>query len=123
MCSVVTLDAPRRLISVMRIARMPAPSGIVNQSDIVPPLEFEYPLAAERPANAVREGTEVCARQVVLVVARIEMVGDVEYLQADCRVVMKQTKPLAHLQIERRERRVTAGLVASADEVPVFVHR
>ena len=69
MCSVVTLDAPRRLISVMRIARMPAPSGIVNQSDIVPPLEFEYPLAAERPANAIREGAEVGTREVALIIA------------------------------------------------------
>src|SRR3954464_13643630 len=34
MCSDVTPDA-RRLITAMRIAMIPTPSGIVNQSDIV----------------------------------------------------------------------------------------
>src|SRR5260370_38077749 len=121
MCSGVTLDAPRRLISVIRIARMPAPRGTVNQSDMVSPLEFEHPFAAERPANAVGEGAEVCARQVVLIVARVEMVGDVEYLQADGRVVMKQRKPLAHLEIERRKRRATAGSAWSPAERTVLV--
>src|SRR5882672_1359967 len=101
MCNVVTLDV-RRLITVMRTAMIPTPSAIVNQSDIVCSLlEFEHPLAAERPANAVREGTEVGAREVALIVARVEMVRDVEHLQARRGVVMKQTQPLAYLQIER----------------------
>jgi len=37
-------------------------------------LEFEHRLATERTADAVREGTEVGAREVALIVARVEMV-------------------------------------------------
>src|SRR5882757_2040032 len=107
----------------MRAARIPTPSGIVNQSDIVCSLlEFEHPLAAERPANAVREGAEVGARDVALIVARVEMVRDVEHLHADRGVVTKQTKPLAHLQIERYERGIAARFVPRTDEIPIPVH-
>src|SRR6266850_7618339 len=87
-------------------------------------LEFEHPLAAERPANAVREAAELGAREVALIIAGVEMVRDVEHLQTDCGVVMKYPEPLAHLHIQRRERWKAAGPVSRADEIPVFVdHR
>src|SRR5258707_3840908 len=120
MCSVVPLEL-RRLIKLIRTAMIPAPNGIANQSDIVPPLEFEPPLAVERPADAVREGPEGRARKVVLEVARVEMVRDVEHLQTDRGVVTKYPESLAHLQVERHEPRIAAGLVPRADEIPVFV--
>src|SRR6266850_1151202 len=115
--------APLRLVNAMKTAMSPTPSEMANQSDIVCSLlEFEHPLAAERPANAVREAAEVGAREVALIVARVEMVCDVEQLQADRGVVMKQPEPLAHLHVERRERWKAAGPVPRADEIPVFVH-
>src|SRR6266852_2198805 len=117
MCSDVTTDV-RRLITAMRSAMTPTPSGIVNKSDIVCSLlEFEHPLAAERPANAIREGAEVGTREVALIVARVEMVRDVEHLQAHRGVVMKQTQPLTHLEIQRHERWIATGLVPRADEI------
>src|ERR1700685_2644056 len=85
-------------------------------------LELVHPSASKRPANAVRERTEVGTREVALIVARIEMVGDVEYLQADRGVVTKQTEPLAHLHVERHEQGIATGLVPCTHEIPVFVH-
>src|SRR5260370_42395278 len=124
MCSEVTPDA-WRLITAMRTAMIPTPMGIVNQSAIVCSLlEFKHPLAAERPANAVREGTEVRAREVVLIVARVEMGRDVEHLQADRGVVMKEPEPLAHLHVERHERGKATRLVSRPHEMSGFVrHR
>src|SRR5712691_658423 len=87
-----------------------------------PSLELEHPLPAERTADAVREGTEVGAREVALIVARVEMVRDVEHLQAQRGVVMKQTQPLTHLEIQRHERWIATGLVPRAYEIPVLVH-
>src|SRR5258708_37281839 len=89
MCSVVPLEL-RRLIKLIRTAMIPAPNGIANQSDIVPPLEFEHPLAAERPADAVREGPEGRARTVVLEVAWVEMAREVEHLQRAGAVAVQQ---------------------------------
>src|SRR5712664_4160808 len=107
------------LATDMKAATIPTPSVMANQIHIACPfshslndqLEFKHPLAAERPANAVREGAEVGAREVALIVARVEMVRDVEHLQAHRGVVMKQTQPLTHLQIERHERGIATGLV------------
>src|SRR5713101_2181646 len=122
MCSDVTTDV-RRLITAMRSAMTPTPSGIVNKSDIVCSLlEFEHPLAAERPANAIREGAEVGTREVALIVARVEMVRDVEHLQADSGVVMKQPESLADLRVERHELSKAAGLVPRSHKIPVFIH-
>src|ERR1700737_4638717 len=104
MCSVVTVALPR-LITAMRAPKTPTPSEIANQIDIVCSfLEFEHPFAAECPTNAVRETAEVGTREVALIVTRVEMIRDVEHLQTDRRVVMKQTEPLAHLHVERHER-------------------
>src|SRR5580704_11277200 len=115
MCSAVTPDA-WRLITAMRTPMIPTPAGIVNKSDIVCSLlEFEHPLAAERPADAVREGAEVGTREVALIIPRVEMVRDVEHLQADRGVVMKQAEPLADLHVERDEGGIAARLVARTD--------
>src|SRR5262245_9075017 len=49
------------------------------------------------------------------------MVGDVEDLDANRRVVAEKAQALADLQVERHEERIAASLVAGPDEVPVLV--
>src|SRR5438309_5605259 len=104
----------------MKAVMSPA-SRAISQSDICDSLEFEHPLAAERPANTVREAAEVCAREVALVIPRIEVVRDVKDLHTHRGVVMKHANPLAYLQVERRKRWKPTRLVPPADERPVFV--
>src|SRR2546430_781627 len=84
-------------------------------------LELEDPFPAERAADGVVERAEVRARDVRLVVARVEVIGDVEHLQPDRRVVAEEHEPLRDLRVERDERRIAAGRVARADEVAVGV--
>ena len=64
-------------------------------------LELEDPLPAERAADGVVERAEVRARDVRLVVARVEVIGDVEHLQPDRRVVAEEHEPLRDLRVER----------------------
>src|SRR5262245_11606082 len=85
------------------------------------PSKLEHPFPAERSPDAVVETAVVLARQVPLIIARIEMVGDVEDLDPDRRVVAEEAQALADLQIERDEEWIAASLVASPDEVPVLV--
>src|SRR5260221_1987218 len=84
-------------------------------------LELEDPLPAERAGDGVVERAEVLARDVRLVVARVEVIGDVEHLQPDRRVVAEENELLRDLRVERDERRIAAGRVARADEVAVGV--
>src|SRR6266540_3949944 len=87
------------------------------------PSKLEYPSPTKRSPDAVVKTAVVRARQVALVVARIEMVGDVEHLDADRCVVAEQAKALADLHVERQEGGIAARLVPGADEVPVLVDR
>src|SRR5262245_9311005 len=86
-------------------------------------LELEDPFAAKRAADAVVEAAERAAVDVALVVARVEGIGDVEHLQADCGVVTEHAKLLGHLRVERDESRIAARLISRSDEVPISVDR
>src|SRR5262249_48734432 len=83
--------------------------------------ELEDPLAAERTADAVVEFPEALAGEVRLIVARVEVIGDIEDLEADGRLVIEQSKPFGNLRVERHEPRIAPDVVAWPDEVAVRV--
>src|SRR5436190_13423659 len=85
--------------------------------------KLEHPFPTKGSPDAVVETSIVRARQVLLIVARVEMVGDVEHLDADRGVMAKQAQALADLQVERQERGIAPSLVAGPHEVPVLVDR
>src|SRR5205823_924191 len=83
--------------------------------------QLENPLAAERAADAVVECAEARAREVALIVARVEMIRDVEHLEADRRAVAEDDEPLRDLSVERHEARIPADRVSRTDEVAIGV--
>src|SRR5207248_2646046 len=82
---------------------------------------LEYPLAPEGAADAVVEAPEVVACQISLVIARIDMIGDVEDLQPDRGVVSEEAELLRDLRVERHESRITADRIARPDEVTIGI--
>src|SRR5262245_23550570 len=92
-----------------------------NKPRTLIPSKLEHPFPPKRSPDAVVETAVVLARQVPLIIARIEMVGDVEDLDPNRRVVAEEAEALADLQVERHEERIAASLVTSPDEVPVLV--
>src|SRR5947209_7476876 len=85
-------------------------------------LELENPFSAKRPPDAVVELAERRARQVALIVARIEMIRDVEHLQPDRRVVAEQAQLLRDLGVDGDERRIATGCVSQSDEIAIEVY-
>ena len=88
-------------------------------------LEIQLELTAHRCTQAVKELTEAWAPEVILHVAGIEMVRDVEDGHADPRpVLIKQgeAKAFGHLRVKRDERGETPRPVARPDEVQLFIN-
>ena len=56
------------------------------------PSEFEHPFPTKRSPDAVGKTAVVRACQVALIVARVEVVRDVEHLDPDRRVVAKHAQ-------------------------------
>src|SRR5262249_60118763 len=92
-----------------------------NGSPCLSSSELDLPFPADRPANAVVEAAEVAAGEIVLVIARVEVVGDVEHLDADRRVAVRDADRLADLNVQRDELRITACAIPRAAEVPIPV--
>lgn len=86
-------------------------------------LEIQLKFAAHGRAEAVEELAEVRAAGIVLHVARIEMVGDVENDDAGARLLV-QERNLEAFQDGRVQRQKSgeAGLIANAHKFQPFIN-
>src|SRR5882672_7510215 len=86
----------------------------------------EHDPCAELPTNAVREGAEFLTRQIILEIARVEMIRHIENLQPYFRTVLLppswETNTFHHLQVERSECWKAPGAIAWTDKVSVLVN-
>src|ERR1041385_3609721 len=90
-----------------------------------PSILHELELQTHADARAIVEPAELGTRNVVLHVARIEMVGDVEEGYAGAAVILLalewNRQPFHHQHIERQHVWVTAARIARAHEILLLV--
>src|SRR6516164_1726969 len=83
--------------------------------------ELVHEFASEGPADAVVEVLEIGRREIALKIARIEVIGEIEDLHANRRMMIEQAQALGDLHVDRYERRISARLIAGANEIPILV--
>ncbi len=89
--------------------------------------EVHLKLHAKRSGNAVIESAQLRAGDVVLHIARVEVIGDVKYLHSDSRRVLfaseRHGEAFRHLHIEREEIREAPRRVALANKILVLIQQ
>ena len=81
---------------------------------------------AELPADAIEKAAEVITRQVVLKVARIEVIREIENLEPQLYAIVlefsDQVDSPQDLQIERRKVRKAPGEILRSDKITVLIN-
>ena len=109
-------------------AKPQTPTSIITQSS--EPIRSLLPDGQTHSilsAHAVVKPTKRIARQVVLEIARIEMIGEIENFDTKfCSIFFPHSRKVdvsRYLQIKRSESRIPACAITRADEVSIFVDK